>query len=51
MKSVEKLAGLFKTQVLWKRPAGRLNAGFSGKTGFFTENVHFRGSISVTTKL
>jgi hypothetical protein len=51
--------GLEKTQVLLKTPAGRLNAGFftgfSGKTGFlkqsFTENVHFWGSISVTTQL
>jgi hypothetical protein len=47
--------GLEKTQVLLKKPAGRLNAGFftgfSGKTGFFTENVHFWGSISVKTQL
>jgi hypothetical protein len=36
-----------------RKPAGRLIAGFftdfSGKTGFFTENVHFWGTISVTT--
>jgi hypothetical protein len=39
-------AGLEKTQVLLKKPAGRLNAGFFlGKTGFFTENVHFWGPI------
>jgi hypothetical protein len=46
-------SGLEKTQVSLKKPAGRLNAGFftgfSGKTGFFTENVHFWGSISMTT--
>jgi hypothetical protein len=35
--------GLEKTQVLLKKPAGRLNAGFSGKSGFFTENVHIWG--------
>jgi hypothetical protein len=43
-----------KTQVLLKKPAGRLYAGFftgEGKTGFFTENVNFWGSISVTTQL
>jgi hypothetical protein len=47
--------GLEKTQVLLKKPAGRVNAGFitgfSGKTGFLTENVHFWGSISVTSHL
>jgi hypothetical protein len=46
---------LEKNQVLLKKPAGRLNAGFftgfSGKTGLFTENAHFWGSISVTTQL
>jgi hypothetical protein len=36
--------GLEKTSVLLKKPAGRLNAGFSGQTGFFTETVHFWGS-------
>jgi hypothetical protein len=30
-------AGLEKTQVLLKQPAGRLNTGFSGKTGFLKQ--------------
>jgi hypothetical protein len=41
------IAKIEKTQVLLKKPAGRLHAGFftgfSGKTGFFTEKVQFLG--------
>jgi hypothetical protein len=53
-------SGFEKTQVLLKKPAGRLNAGFftvfSGKTGFlkegfFMENVHVRRSKSVKMQL
>jgi hypothetical protein len=36
LKKLERMdvPGLEKNQVLLKKPAGRLNAGFSGKTGF-----------------
>jgi hypothetical protein len=53
-------AGLEKTQVLLKKPAGRLNAGFftgfSGTTGFLKQAFSlemsiFGGSISVTTQV
>jgi hypothetical protein len=43
------LAGLEKTQVLPKKPAGRLNTGFSGQTGFFIENL--LGAKSVKMQL
>jgi hypothetical protein len=48
--SALKKHGLEKTQVLLKKPACRLNAGFStgfsSKAGLLTENVHFWGSRS-----
>jgi hypothetical protein len=43
--------GLEKTQVLLKKPAGRLNAGFftgfSGKTGFLKQVFSLKMSIFV----
>jgi hypothetical protein len=50
------MSGLEKTQVLLKKPADRFFHRFFRqnrlfKTGFFTENVHFWGSLSVTTQL
>jgi hypothetical protein len=35
--------GLEKTQILLKKPAGRLNAGFSGKTAFFIKKMSMLG--------
>ena len=44
-------SGLEKTQVLLKKPAGRLNAGFftgfSGKTGFLKQAFLLKMSILV----
>jgi hypothetical protein len=43
------ISGLEKTQVLLKKPAGRLNAGFftgfSGKTGFLKQVFSLKMSI------